>query len=548
MDRLAPRPTDRASSTPSSTSVGRNVPLVLTGVVTALLLIPIWTVVVPPLNDYPNHLARTYIFAHLHENPFFQRMFELKFVVVPNLAIDIIATALQRIVPVYDAGRIFLTLVLVLWIVGPVLLHQALYKRLSLWPLAAGFVAYNACFQWGFANYLFSTGLAFVVLAAWIKSEQLRPTTRLAIFSLLATALFLSHLLGLAVYGLCVFGYECRSLPALFRKPTSAWIQQWLPAAGQFVVPALLFVFVSPSGRHFSGAALADLEIHITFLSRFIYSLRSPTWMELGIVDYAAFAFLGAVIALGFLTRQLVVHRAFVPVLICVGIPTAALLFFRYSFDDLLLYVRLPPIFAVLLIAGTSWRTERFPKLLAATVGIGALLFVARLGFMTDRWLYYDHQYAEFRQALASVPRGSAVFEVMVHEPVMRPPRLHGNPEYPYEFMTELATIERSAFSALLFNFHELEELRMTPAYRPISAGEQDPLEWEQLASHAAAGGPAAHFQDGWPAHFDYVVAIDPAGRDDSLAKWLTPVHRGSFFTLFRVVKPGEIPAKGSGS
>jgi hypothetical protein len=524
----------------------RFLPLLLTAVVLAIVLVPVWSVTVPPLNDYLNHLARMFIIVHLDSDPYLQKMYELHTALVPNLAIDAIVPLLAQIMPLYDAGRVFVSLILVLWVGGPIVLHYALHNRFSLWPLIAGFIAYNASFQWGFANYVFGAGLMFFALAAWIRSEGMAPVMRLTLFTVVTVALYFSHLLAVFLYGLAIVAYEVGQARQVLGQPGAAWLRRWAPAAGQFVVPALCLFFVSPSGKHLDLATLIDLEVRITYLSRFVYALRSPAWMEQGIVDYVAVAFLYVVIAVGFATHRLIVHRRFLTVLIGVGVPTAALVFLRYNLDNVLLHVRFMPVFAALLVAGTSWRPSPSPRLLAATFGVGAALFVVRMALLTNQWSFYDRQFDEFRQALSVVPRGSAVFEAMVHDPVVQPPHLHGNGEYPYEFMTELAIIERSAFSPLLFIFRDLQMVRMTPAYRPIAAGDMDPLDWDVLAAHAVHSGPPQHFQDGWPAHFDYVVALHPAGRDESLKQWLTPVRVGSFFTIFRVVKSAEVAQPGT--
>jgi hypothetical protein len=44
-------------------------------VVLAILMVPILVVEVPPLTDYPNHLARSVILAFSPQDPVLQRMF-----------------------------------------------------------------------------------------------------------------------------------------------------------------------------------------------------------------------------------------------------------------------------------------------------------------------------------------------------------------------------------------------------------------------------------------------------------------------------------------
>jgi len=45
-------------------------------ILAVMLLVPIWTVAFPPLLDYPNHLARAFVLAHLNDSHFsFQQFY-----------------------------------------------------------------------------------------------------------------------------------------------------------------------------------------------------------------------------------------------------------------------------------------------------------------------------------------------------------------------------------------------------------------------------------------------------------------------------------------
>ena len=54
------------------------------------LLVPILLVEVPPLTDYPNHLARSDVLAYGQERPILNQMVVADWKIVPNLAIDLI--------------------------------------------------------------------------------------------------------------------------------------------------------------------------------------------------------------------------------------------------------------------------------------------------------------------------------------------------------------------------------------------------------------------------------------------------------------------------
>src|ERR1035438_6402670 len=80
-------------------------------ILAALLLIPIWSTAFPPLLDYPNHLARSFVLAHLHDPAFtFSRFYRADWGLYPYLGMDALLAVLGRLFPIEMAGRIFLSL------------------------------------------------------------------------------------------------------------------------------------------------------------------------------------------------------------------------------------------------------------------------------------------------------------------------------------------------------------------------------------------------------------------------------------------------------
>ncbi len=70
-----------------------------------MLLAPIWTVAFPPLLDYPNHLARAFVLAHLSDAHFsFRNFYRADWGAYPYLGMDASLAVLDRIFPHRD-GR-----------------------------------------------------------------------------------------------------------------------------------------------------------------------------------------------------------------------------------------------------------------------------------------------------------------------------------------------------------------------------------------------------------------------------------------------------------
>src|SRR5689334_14761779 len=77
-----------------------------------MALLPIALVRLPPILDYPNHLARVHILAALPDSPALARWYQTAWAPLPNLALDLIVPAMARVMPVEDAMRLFLAAIL----------------------------------------------------------------------------------------------------------------------------------------------------------------------------------------------------------------------------------------------------------------------------------------------------------------------------------------------------------------------------------------------------------------------------------------------------
>ena len=95
------------------------------------LLAPILLVEVPPITDYPNHVAGSYVLAYGQERAILNQMVVADWKIVPNLAIDLVLPPLLRIFPVLIAGRIVLGLCLLIPTSGVVALSYAYFRRRS---------------------------------------------------------------------------------------------------------------------------------------------------------------------------------------------------------------------------------------------------------------------------------------------------------------------------------------------------------------------------------------------------------------------------------
>jgi len=197
----------------------------LTGVfiLAAMLLLPIWMVAFPPLLDYPNHLARAFVLAHLHDSHFsFQEFYRADWGAYPYLGMDASLAVLGRLFPIETAGRVYLSLcVLALPAAAWFFLGQAQAQKpeaeaQALWALL---ISYNVFFLEGFLNFDLSLAVGFFALGLWLRWIARQGTGRWIAALSAFTALYFTHLLGFAIAGLIVVVYL-----VLSRRPMRVWL------------------------------------------------------------------------------------------------------------------------------------------------------------------------------------------------------------------------------------------------------------------------------------------------------------------------------------
>ncbi len=68
-----------------------------------VLAIPFFLVDVPPILDYPNHLARYFVLAH-PDDPELSQMYRPRWGLMPNLGMDVLGAGLLKLTDVHTGG------------------------------------------------------------------------------------------------------------------------------------------------------------------------------------------------------------------------------------------------------------------------------------------------------------------------------------------------------------------------------------------------------------------------------------------------------------
>ncbi len=516
---------------------GARLRLALYALISLAALVPLAVVEIPPLVDYPNHLARLHVIGNIATDPVLAVNYRVVWGAMPNLALEAVTSPFLGIMPVESLGRLFIAATFVLLVAGTLWLHRLLHGRIGLWPAAAWLFLYNHLLVMGFLGYLFTLGAALVLFAAWIASENRPVWLRLTLFPVALIAVFFGHLFPLALYGICVAAWELQKGLPLLRVHWRRAARRWAIGAWQFVPVGILVLATMPdSGERafYYGPFLAKIR-----------ALWSPvlTWYKP--IDAALILFVVIVLVAGLATRRLTLAPALRLPVSVVAVLAAAMPFWIEGAWGSIWYadLRLPLALALLLVAGL--RPYKVSPRIALAVGCAAaVIYVARIADVTADWRAVDRNYAEFRAALDVIDRGGSLLPVQKRNAAQD----GGMQTFDtaYWNMAMLAVIDRGAFVPTLFSDPTKQPVRAAPARAAIDTPYGWPVEYALLTGDMAiedtadpqAGVAVRRFWVGWPDHFDYVLVTHFGAKGNPVPSRLESVHEGSFFDIYRVTAP----------
>lgn len=504
------------------------------GLLAIVLAAPFGLVDVPPVLDYPNHLARYFVLAHPND-PVISLMYAPRWGIQPNLGMDIIGAAVLRITDVYVGGKFLLALSLFAPVIGVMAYHRVAFGGYSYWPLASGLVAYNGVFFLGFMNFLLSVGLALIAGAGWIALRRRNLLlTRIATGALATAAIFFCHILGTVLFAVLI-GADEASL--LWKRLNSGSLKaKHLASAASTVAvalsPAIILYLLSPLNAR--ADSVGDWRGVSKLWRTLTPFMTTSAELTLGTAI--------AVVALLILLRRQLQFAPGVPLALA-GLVLAFVVCPSSMKGGAFIDMRFALMIALLLFAGVQ------PSLgiqQATVTGlVVAALIVLRSGYVATTWLDHRHDLADVRAAIAQVQPGARVLAARGHpgdqadlEPANRALpgiyRLDGH-------LAGLLVIERRAFWPLLFADPAQQPLAVKPPFDRIAQPMSEPIEWQWIAQEAlpAEALQRAPYLDHWQQNFDAVLLIDrPATTRSPPA--LSPVYRGSYAELYRIDREAD--------
>jgi hypothetical protein len=506
---------------------------VVLALLSAVLLAPLLIADVPPVLDYPNHLARLVLLAAGPDDPVLGRMFTPNWSIIPDLAVDVIGPPLLHVLPVHVAGRSLLGGILLLNLAGVLALHRALFDRRSYWPLASGLVAYNSGFLLGFMNWGVGSGLAMLFAAAWLTWRDVRPATTVVVAAAASIILFFCHLMGLMFFLLLIGSAEMHAI----RTCRDMLVR----SAGLLAVVAAPMVLAFLAPIHDQPFATHWMDLHDKLIQ-----IASPFINYDITLDLITAALLYGGVAAGITFGWLVLAPRAIAAVVVLTIIYAASPFdlMSASFVD----TRVAIMLGFLLFAAVDLSGVTPPVRRAIAAGL-YLLFAVRMAVLADAWTDHRQDLADLRAVIALVPPGARVYMTNV-PPEEAPAYWDAGPRsrrlsntLRTEFhMPVLLIIERGAFWPLLFANPAQQPIRLRPAYARLAQEAHDLPPHAALVADPGRGSGALR-------DFDFVLML-AAGADTDLTNFvprcLALVARTDFAALFRVVR--DSPDCGSGT
>lgn len=512
------------------------VTLVVYVVLTLAVLAPVFAVQVPCLGDYLNHLAQIHILTTVGHSPALQRFYEDHWRIVPYFGMDLPVAALARVLPLYDAGRIFVGLCVVMPVLAAAVLHYAVHRRVSLVPALGFLISYNYMLERGFLAYLFSAGLAVMLFAGWVVTAQWRRWSRASLFAAGALLLYWSHAFAFAAYGILVGGYELGRAVSSGGRPVGAVAADFAAAAAQ-ALPVFVLLAFGHIVSDFSGgrSQFGSIWLRPIMLISPLYFAGSP-WVPSAFIIVPAFGLL--------LLGRVRLAPALWPALAATGVvacfvPHVLLNVYGAAF-------RLPMVAATVFIGAVS-RGPRFGRRLALGVlAMVGLLVLARAVDAAVMLRRLDAQVAQVRQVVAALPVGARllVAEAQWNEDSGEAALLRTAPADMTGHIGLVATIDRDAFVPFLLTGPTLP-VQVRPEFQRAASGNAMAVTMAQLNEGVARSDPpngpppsgngGTIYWLGWKDKFDYLLVVHFGADMGALPSVLRKVAAVGVADLYQV-------------
>jgi hypothetical protein len=475
-----------------------------------LSCLPLLLTALPPLLDYPNHLARMHLLPSLPAASALNRYLAIRWAPLPNLGMDGVVPFLAMVMPLEWAGKLFIAVTFLLLAGGTAALHRVLFGRWSSWSLLAFLLLYTRLLLWGFMGYLFGCGLAMAAFPAWIALRQRHWLLRVALGCVFALAIYLAHLLAFGLYAVMVAAYEFGEVWRR-RKPIAAAVRD-LAIGGVPFVPALaLMAGNSSTGRIIYGNPLRKLDLLFSVFDNY----SRP---------FDVTCFVIVVLAVGFVFWRRWVRLAPEMILPLVALVAVYLAMPTQLFTAAGVERRIPMMIFLVLIGGSAWQA-RFARQEAVFLAGAGAVFAVRLAVIAAVWHSAGRLYAGLMPSFDKLPRGACLAVGFGKDSIQVA-------KAPLTHFPTLAVIRREDFETQLFHYAEQQPIVLKPEAEHLAGVLAPDVLWYAFVDADLKLSPeigAALAQCG------YIAFVDQRPFTLTNTAGLTPLFVRPRFQLYRV-------------
>jgi len=483
--------------------------------------VPVFTVQVPPLADYINHIARMHIIAAIDHNPLLAKFYALDWAIIPNLVMDLVVPPLERWVDIYTAGQLFVVATMTLMVTGVMAVHYAVNRVWSPWPLVAFVFLYNNILLFGLMNYLFGLGVALWGIAGWIGLRQRSPWLRALLSTAVVLVLFTCHLFAVGLYGMGLLCCEAW----LYYSGRLGDRRRLMVDGAAFLLP---FVPVLPLLAASPTIGLAtDIYWESTGKVDGLYYIFQNyyDWFDLPMALLVTVAVIAAARARLLTFHPIGWYLLGLGVAVYMAMP-------RMLFSSWIADQRLPLALVFMLIGFARFDTSRrWARFALYAFILGATL--PRVMVVQATWQGIEAQLGDFRSSLDQIAPGSSILVATADHPegsdAMNMPLSHA---------ACMAMIDRSGLVSTAFSVKGKQILAVNPAYRDRVDSEdgEPPTVSDLVATAANPPSETSRYWNNWTGKFDYVYVLYTNDHSPNPApEQLSLLFQGPRFQLFKV-------------
>jgi hypothetical protein len=367
-----------------------------------LCAVPLLWPAVPPLVDYPGHLARLRVALDLSHSADLQRFFGFEWKLIGNIGTDLLIVGIGKLIGLEPAAKLVTVLIPTLTGAGLVWLSYEIHGRLLPTVAAALPFAYAMPLQFGFLNYSLGFALALLGVALWLRLAD-RPRWRGLLFVPLSFLAWVTHVTGWGLLGLMVAGAEWARAREHGRGNLAALVTS---ARSCLVMAGPLFPMLAWSGS-VSGETSLFFEWNGKLMA-LAYVLRDR-WLPL---DIGSVAFVWALLGLTAASPRLTFDR--LGAAIAVPVAAAFLLLPRYLSSVAYTDIRIAPAMLAVAVLAIRPRNPADRSGFVQMVGVLCVaFFLLRTMLTTASFASYAEDQQSKLQALSVIPKGSAVLSLI---------------------------------------------------------------------------------------------------------------------------------------